>query len=256
MGVSLRSSGSMILAAFSMLASVGTALGDISQDVFVIRAENANGVAEFRATFFDGYFNPEQHSYEWTLPQSIMMTSPSGVTIATLTTASVMCHEDPDVALNFNVLAGTLMTTFTITSAQVSFGTLALAEGRSSASLSITDLTSNTATLNASGQPGAYTSRYNGAPPGGTTFHDSFVVPIVAAVPGGSASASDDFPGGGLYVPIAGPVSDIGARFAFTLSAGDLASGTSIFRVQAIPAPGALALLGLGGLVAGRRRGR
>jgi MYXO-CTERM domain-containing protein len=254
MGVSLRSSGPLI-AAFSILASVGTALGDISQDVFVIRAENANGVAEYRATFFDGYFNPDG-SYEWTLPQSIMMTNPQGVPIAMLQSASVMCHDDPDVSLNFNVLAGSAMATFTITSAQVSFATLALAEGRSSATVSVTDLNSNGALLTPFGQPGAYTSRYNGVIPGGTTFHDSFAVPEVVASPGGSLTDSDNFPGGGLFSPIAGPVTDINSRFNFTLSAGDLASGTSIFVVQAVPTPGALALLGLGALAAGRRRGR
>jgi MYXO-CTERM domain-containing protein len=246
----------LVVAAISILASVGSALGDISQDVFVIRAENANGVAEYRATFFDGYFNPDG-SYEWTLPQAIMMTNPQGVPIAMLQSASVMCHDDPDVSLNFNVLAGSIMTTFTISSATVSFATLAQAEGRSSATIALTDLTSDSATLSpANGQAGAYTSRYNGAAPGGTIFHDSFTSPVVEAVPGGSTTATDDFPGGGLFSPISGPVSDISSRFAFTLSAGDLASGTSIFRVQAVPTPGALALLGLGALAAGRRRGR
>ena len=50
-----------------------------------------------------------------------------------------------------------------------------------------------------------------------------------------------------------GAVSDISSRFSFTLSANDIASGTSIFTVV-IPSPGSAALLGLGGLVAIRRR--
>jgi hypothetical protein len=238
-----------------MLASAGAAFGDISQDVFVIRAENANGVAEYRATFFDGYFNPDG-SYEWTLPQSIMMTNQSGVVIAELQTASVFCHEDPDVSLNFNVLAGSIMTTFTITSAQVSFASLAAAEGRASASLSVTDLTGDGANVSPLGQPGVYLSQYNGVVPGGTTFHDLLTAGVSTALPGGSQTTSEDFPGGGAFAPIGVPVTDINSRFRFSLSAGDLASGTSIFRVQAIPTPGALALLGLGGLAAGRRRGR
>jgi hypothetical protein len=42
------------------------------------------------------------------------------------------------------------------------------------------------------------------------------------------------------------------AQFSFMLSAFDAASGTSNYQI--VPAPGALALLGLGGLAATRRR--
>jgi uncharacterized protein (TIGR03382 family) len=43
-------------------------------------------------------------------------------------------------------------------------------------------------------------------------------------------------------------------QFRFSLTAGDSASFTSIFVVEAIPAPGALALMGLAGLRSRRRR--
>lgn len=49
---------------------------------------------------------------------------------------------------------------------------------------------------------------------------------------------------------------NIGINLTFTLSAGDAASFTSIFVVEpgCIPAPGALAMLGVAGLLGGRRR--
>jgi hypothetical protein len=237
-----------------VLAGAAASLGDISQDVFVIRAENSEGVAEYRATFFDGYFSPDG-SYEWNLNQPVTLRSASGSVIAVLQSASVSCHEDPDVSVSFNVLAGSIDPVFTISSAQVSFPTIMHAAGRTSATVTVTDLESNGAGLFPASQPGIYTSRYNGAAPGGTTFHDSFHDPLRVVSPGGSETASDEFPGGGEYAPITGPVSSIGSRFAFVVSSGDQASGTSIFRVEAVPAPASLWILALGGLAAARRRG-
>lgn len=49
---------------------------------------------------------------------------------------------------------------------------------------------------------------------------------------------------------------NITVQFQFSLSAGDSASFTSIFVVEPVPAPGALALLGLAGLTVGGRRRR
>ena len=51
-----------------------------------------------------------------------------------------------------------------------------------------------------------------------------------------------------------GNVYDMSAQYAFGLTANDQASGTSVWVTQEIPAPGALALLGVAGLVARRRR--
>jgi hypothetical protein len=155
--------------------------------------------------------------------------------------------------LSFNVLAGSVDTTFTITSALVSFAAINPAEGRASASLTVTDLNGNGVTLTpGADQGGAYTSRYNGLAPGGTLFHDFFSTPLTTPIPGDSTTVAGDFPGGGAFVPIAGSVVSISSRFSFTLSANDLASGTSVFRV--VPAPASLSLLGLGGLLGARRR--
>jgi hypothetical protein len=49
---------------------------------------------------------------------------------------------------------------------------------------------------------------------------------------------------------------NIGIRLHFMLSAGDAASFTTIFMVEAVPAPGAVALLGLSWLSRGGRRRR
>lgn len=60
----------------------------------------------------------------------------------------------------------------------------------------------------------------------------------------------------GQPIPIIGPSvnSSIGIQLQFTLSPGDSVAMTAFFRVEPIPAPAGLALLGLAGLVGSRRR--
>ena len=79
---------------------------------------------------------------------------------------------------------------------------------------------------------------------GGVAFGTAPFGPDSAGLPGVS------LPGVG-----ANPFGDIGIDIDFRLSDGDSATFTADFVVQAVPAPGALALLGLG-LVAPRRRRR
>src|SRR5689334_16056722 len=90
-----------------MLFGGGRALGDISESVFVIRAESAAGAAEYRATVSNGDFYSDS-GYHWVLAEPVMLRSRSGSLIGVLRSASVVCHEDPDVSLDFSVLSGDL----------------------------------------------------------------------------------------------------------------------------------------------------
>lgn len=63
----------------------------------------------------------------------------------------------------------------------------------------------------------------------------------------------------GTPIPsMAGPGvnSTIGIRLTFSLTAGEQASFSSVFVVEAVPAPAGLAVLGLAGIAGGRRRRR
>ncbi len=77
-----------------------------------------------------------------------------------------------------------------------------------------------------------------------------------------SAFGTTSFTGGsfGTPTPLAGPAinNTIGIRYAFTLSAGDSVSFSSIFVANPVPAPGAIALGILTGVIGrgGRRRVR
>ena len=163
-------------------------------------------------------------------------------------------REDPMVVANFNVAAGIVNTTFTVTSSLLSFPTITNGVAIASAAISVTD----SATFGDVGQvsivglqPGgnAFSARFNGNT---NAFSHLIATGAQAISPGGTVAfvgQSASFP---AYDPVAGSVFDMQSQFNFTLSRFDRAAGTSTFEV--IPAPGTLALLGLGGLVASRRR--
>lgn len=235
----------------------GVASADISENIFVIQAANAYGTAIYVAHFGDGQMDHSAGTYNWALNGCRMLQSQSGNTIAMLNEAALVGHEDPSVTLSFNVFAGSVETTFTITSATVSFTAINNAQGRTSASVSVTDLNGDGVAMHtAGGNPGAFTAFYNGAPPAGTTFSSLFAAPAATPISGGTATDAQNFPTNGSFMNIAGAVTNISSRFQFTLSPNDMASGTSVFTVQPVPAPGALALVGVAGLLFARRRAR
>lgn len=246
----LRNHLSFVTAAIAGAALVSPAVADISDIVLRIEATNEMGTAVFEGQLRDGDFYPGGE-YIWESHTPIMMLNQAGQVIATLNNARVRCVEDPVVQVNFSVSAGSLMTAFTINSPLLSFATIANATGRASAGVTATDTDGNGATVAAAGQAALYKSQYNGFVPAGTDFANLIVGPVVA-LPFDSETGSGSFPGGGAFAPIANPVDDMSARFNFTLTANDEASGTSTYEI--VPAPGALALLGLGGLAAARRR--
>ena len=101
---------------------------------------------------------------------------------------------------------------------------------------------------------------------GGGSIYNAFIdgAPIRTLLTGSSFGVSSAFgstnfgpesfgyPIGSLTGP--GASTSIALQFRFSLSAGDTASFSSIFVVNPIPAPGAMALLAIGGLCARRRR--
>lgn len=175
----------------------------------------------------------------------------SGETVLRLSGMRLEYLADPQVNLNFNVFNPLgISQTFTVNSALLTFPAISGATATASASVTVTDVTNNGASYSGlQGGGKAYRANYNGVGlvPSGTTYA-TLVNPVaVAAGSGtgvGSAVVGPD--------PLPGSITSMASQWKFSLSGTDGASGTSTFEV--IPSPAGLALLGLGGLVAARRR--
>lgn len=236
----------VVLGAFSV---VSNARADLSTNVFTIDVVSDLGTGSWSVDQSEGSWDPTTGTFTWGLdgPITIYDDATGTIELAYLTDADLLYIEDPQVNLIFSVAAGGSATTFTVTSALLSFPAVSPATGQASAGLTLTDTDGNGASLTANGPTGgAYLAQYNGMVPTGTMFAEMLASFSASAFSTSTSSSTTGF------LPIGVPVTDMSAQFTFTLSANDLASGTSEWQV--IPAPGVIALLGIAGLIAPRRR--
>ncbi|GAB5496180.1 MAG: hypothetical protein Phyf2KO_12600 [Phycisphaerales bacterium] len=241
----MTTKGGIAVAAAALLA--GSASADISSVVFSITAtlDNGNGPSYPLNIELDPSGVDANGDYQWTLANPIDVDDGNGQNVFTLDSAGITIIADPVIDLNFNVIAGMANTVFSVDSAVLSFAPLGSTIGRATAAVSVTDLNGDGASFTPVGG-GAYGAFYNG---GGTLFQE-LISSTVTADPFSTATANDVFPAVG-YQSIGTTLTDIQSEWNFTLSAGDVASGTSSFEV--IPAP-ASAVLGLAALAGLRRR--
>jgi len=223
---------------FAIGASLGasSALADISGGGVNITATNAVGdVATFQIPV-----PPGVSAWTWSSSEMIEMRSPTtGELIAVLNPdgrqSRVEYVDDPIINLAFAVQSGASTTTFSVSSALLSFPTIAEPEGRATVGFSLTDGDGDGATLtgigNPSGAQGAYLAQYNGlaATLSGTTFAEE--IQSMTAGIFSTQTASADVPPLGFLI-IANPVSDMSVLVSFSLTANDLASGTSTYVIQ------------------------
>ncbi|MFT5424688.1 MAG: hypothetical protein ACI89L_002485 [Phycisphaerales bacterium] len=148
------------------------------------------------------------------------------------------------VTLDFSFSAGFMNSSFTVNANPLVFSPITSVVGVASAALTVQDRFNDGVTVSPNGA-GAYSALYNG----GAVFGDLFTGGVITGAGGTSAN---DVTNSGSYSFVAASVSDISAKWDFTISAFDSATGTSVFTV--VPTPASAALLGLGGLVATRRR--
>jgi hypothetical protein len=228
---------------------------DISEVVYTIAASNADGAGSYTVGLDKGrwYYDLEKDGvgFVWSLPAAVDIKAPNGVVIATLSQGAFFVDADPQVNLSFAVQAGGSTTSFTISSALLSFPSIPNAQGMASAAISISDFNHNAAALNGLGPDGmTYIAQYNGQVPAGTPFTQQ--IPQIQAPINGSGTADVTVPAVG-HTPIAGAVSDMSSEVTFTLTARDLASGTSNYEIIPIPEPSSL-LLAVAALLLVRRR--
>lgn len=185
--------------------------------------------------------------WAWNQSSSTVMSS-GGTALATVGRTATSFIDDPVVLLGFNVQAGAADTLFTISSIFVSTDPLTPYQvTAASAAITATD-----------GGAGNGTSVV-GALPGGNAFaFRNNGIDFGYLITGGTSSGFQSLVASGTYsspAAITG-ISTISSVFSFTLSANDTASGTSLYRIDVIPAPAASAVLLGAGLLAGSRRRR
>lgn len=234
-------------AAFTLASA---AFGGITGNPLTITATSSAGTASFALNVLDGSWSNNNTTWTYNGPtgQVISMVDPTTSTeIAQLEMGSfaIQFVFDPQIDLNFGVVAGASNTTFNISSALLSFPTFPNATAQASAGVTASDRNGNGVTWTGlhAGALG-YRADYNGA----TNFATGVSV-VSTIAPFGNATGSASFP-----VTNIGSVSDMSANWNFTLSARDAAQGTSTYII--VPAPAGALAFGVLGLAGAARRRR
>ena len=241
----------------ALVLSLGVAWADVPDVVFEIQAVSGQFGASFEVLAEWGDYDPATQTWTWTLPEAVEFWD-GGAFLGSLDGFYGEIVADPEVNLSFAVQSGPGDTDFYIASALLNDPDMfpippEYATGHAAASFSLTDFDGGSATLTGIGDTGgAYLAQYNGwagdpfGGPQGTTFAEG----IFSMSAGFFETVTEDF----LHpeTDIGETVDDMSSLVSFTLSAQDLASGTSSYVI--VPEPGALALLALGCVVLLRRR--
>ena len=250
-------------AALGTALAAGSASAVIPSTVMTISASNANGNAtwDLDLTNPNGFYIPnigngaELFLYQLTLADSPveLRDSNNNNLIGLVTQADVLIGGNPGdlsspariFAFAFTVRAVGADTAFDFAGNDYGLDTaLGGASGFASTAYTLTDADGNGASLDAPGYNALYN---NGA---GSFFTGGLPADLTTGAFGSTDLTVND--PGDFSNRFIGPVSSITANGGFVLSGDDAASINSQFFV--VPAPGSVALLGLGGLIATRRR--
>lgn len=234
---------------FLALLSVSPlALAGVSETILTVTASSLRGEGSIAVSADQGYWDGDD--FFWSIDHALEIRDADNHLLGTFGPATVSFYADPQVTLGFSVQASDQSTSFTITSAQLSFPTIAAGMARADAAFTLLDFGVSGATLTGDGPTGgAYLTQYNGFVPYGTTFAEA--IGQIQVIPPESLQTAEYYSAPmGQYLPI-GAVSSMSSQIAFTLSPLALASGSANFEI--IPEPATLALLCLGLMVARRR---
>ncbi len=183
---------------------------------------------------------------DYTHPVPVELRDAENMLIGTIDDVMVHLDGDPVASVSFVATAGAFPTTFSVSSAVVSFPAILNPSANAQATVTLTDTSTNGASLTpVAPNTGVFLPTYNGS-----TLFFPLVGPQTISM-GGMVTASEDTGN----QTILGSVSSIQARFNFTLSAMDVANGFGRFEV--VPEPGTIALAAVAaavGALALRRR--
>lgn len=218
----------------------------VSDPLLTVTATNADGDSgSFSVNVNDPgvFFFPDPGIYIFNTANRDIVDPDNNVVVGRIDQLGTTIVLDPVIGITFAVTSGASPTTFTISSALVSFAGITNPEVSATSSLGVTDRNNNGASL-VGGYAGslAYLTQYNG----GTTF-DTQTGPIVAG-PGNSAGGGENPP----PVIVPGVISSMNSQLSFTVSSLDSGNGTVNYSVK--PEPASALLLAVGVIAMARRR--
>lgn len=220
------------------VASMSAQAG-ISGDAFVLTATNGAGTAQYSVPA--GSLSWTGFSWLFETPAGWSATLSNGVVLTSISTEYV---DDPQIFFSFGASTGGVPTTFTMSSGTLSFPSLLNPIGYASSGITLTDNGADGANVVGNQAGGmSYNSVYNGS-----NLFDSQQPSYGFATPHDTQTQNANL----LGVVVPGFVSSMQASWDFTVSADDSVGITSTWVL--IPAPGAVSMLGLGGLMMARRR--
>jgi hypothetical protein len=236
---------------FCSAALVAPASAGLSDVVLRVDAQQSRTSGFIELTQSDGWW--EGSTFYLQVDEALPIVSDDGTVLGTFGPAAITSYvvpggrSNPQVNLGFAMQAGDVLTHFTVTSGQVTFSPMTDPTGRASVGITVSDAMGDGAQLLGEASHGnAFLAQYNGLVPNGTTF-DEAVSSVTFADPFGTLTTNHDTG----FLPIVAQVTDINTMISFSLTAHDLASGTSSF--QLVPEPTGLLLLAAG-LILVRRR--
>lgn len=249
----VRPSGKVALAAL-LLVALSWAFAMNAQAAFIgdlvtVVASNEHGSAMVHVPMPLSHLPPQanvpDHVREM-LNERFDLKAEGGELIGSIESMTIELIGDPIASISFTATAGSSDTTFSLSSAVVSFSALTNPPALSEAELTLTDTGSDGASVSiVSSNSGLFKSIYNGS----SAFSEQLGTTTIS---GGSTTISEN-----KSEAIAGSVSSIQAVWEFKLSANDQASGIGTFEVV-IPEPSTLllSLLGLSVVGISSRRNR
>lgn len=244
----------LCVAAAGTLIAAASASAALSDPFILVRASNAEGSGLLSIPLVDTTPGPNGSTvYSLAAPVDIMDGPNVIATITQLNSIVVPTSgaQPNTVSLAFTFFAGSSDTRFIVDSTVFTFDPLLNEAARATAGISLTDSNGDGASLTGNGARGTlYTAYYNG---GSSTFASLLAGPF-AAGSGQTTNDDDRSPTSPGFTALGVNADDMSASWDFTLSAGDQIGVTSSYFM--VPAPGALALLGLAGLTIARRTRR
>lgn len=252
------------LALLVVAAAASAASASVSDPALIIRAQSGANVDLFTVPLASLAAGPEVGSLQYSLPGSLLLPN-TGARIQSLNLSYVPENgvpvQDNVISLGFTLWTGSAMTDFVISTGQFTLPGPAAVIARASANVGITDghmfaFPDGTAQYTAGFPGGGYYTQTNGGFGGDPTYTPAGTAFGIIGPAALSASFGSDSGGGMIPNTVLGAAgTSMAAQWRFSLTGGDQVGVTSTFTSSSIiPAPASAALLGLGGLLASRRR--